>query len=69
LFAPALAGITISAYYRYPEGWVVHVATRGEGDLSWSQEASYDRLATDEAIDVMVAVLEGIQATRRGRER
>lgn len=65
LFVAALAGITISAYYRYPEGWVVHVATRNEGDLDWTQEGSYDRLSTDEALDVIEASIDGIRARRR----
>lgn len=65
LFVPALAGINLTAFYRYPEGWVVHFATRREGDLDWTADGHYDRLSTDEALDVLCAHLEHLRMTRR----
>lgn len=60
LFDAALAGLGVTAYYRYPDGWRLRVTQRQDGDVMWSVSDEYESLATAEMLDVLAAVVDGL---------
>lgn len=58
LFRGALAAISVEAWWRWPDGWVVTVSARYDGeDWDSGSRTTYAGLTTSEALDAIEGTL------------
>lgn len=64
LFVPALAAFSVSTHWCYPDGWMLVVAYRREGDENFTSRR-YPACSTDELWHIIGAVLEDLTKAPR----